>query len=148
MVTTCPQCTHTNPAGAKYCFFDGYSLSSVAQEGPVDPAAPSRFRIRLCSLRAANVRTSTSLALGCQKDWGSARELLQSGAFDTFFGGMGRADLAMAAKEAVKFPDLDRALDQFISRLPSQAVPAPRCKLSRSTSALIRSRSARTAASS
>ena len=128
MAITCPQCTHTNPAGAKYCFFDGYSLSSAAQEGPVDPGSRP-FPHPFVFPSGGQCENFDQLALGCQKDWDSARELLQSGAFDSFLGGMGRADLAMAAKEAVKFPDLDRGLDQFISRLPSQAVPAPRLQI-------------------
>ena len=61
------------------------------------------------------------LAVACHKDWRSAGELLRSGKFSTFLGGLGRADLALAAKEAVQSPDLDRGLDQFLSRLPTQA---------------------------
>ena len=42
-----------------------------------------------------------------------------------FFGGIGRADLAMAAQEAAKFPDRDRGLDQLAGQA-AHASPADR----------------------
>src|SRR5207249_1740774 len=70
-------------------------------------------------------RTFDELALACQRDWQAAREMLEQGYFERFLGGMGRADLALAAREAARFPDRDRGLDDFLGKLPSRALPAP-----------------------
>lgn len=47
--------------------------------------------------------------------------LLQKGIFENFLTGLGRLDLVMAAQEARKFPDPDRALDTLLERLPCDA---------------------------
>src|SRR5207247_658673 len=51
---------------------------------------------------------------------------LQQGFLENFFGGLGRADLAFAAREAARFPDRDRGLDQLLAKLPSQVLEAPK----------------------
>ncbi len=51
---------------------------------------------------------------------------MKQGYLGSFFGGVGRVDLAMAAAEAARFPDLDRALDQLLAKLPTQALQHPR----------------------
>ena len=48
--------------------------------------------------------------------------MLKQGYLETFLGGLGRIDLVMAAKEAAKFPDHDRGLDQFLDKLPSETL--------------------------
>lgn len=53
-------------------------------------------------------------------------DLLQQGYLESFLGGLGRIDLVMAAKEAAKFPDHDRGLDQFLTKLPADVIDAPR----------------------
>jgi hypothetical protein len=128
MAITCPRCTSTNPLGAKYCFFDGYALGTTAHGGPIDPGSQA-FPFPFVFPTGAQCANFDQLAVACVKDWSAARELLRAGTLDSFLGGMGRADLAQAAKEAVKSPDLDRGLDDFIARLPSQAVPGPRLQV-------------------
>ena len=71
-------------------------------------------------------RNFDQLATACQQHWSAALDLLKQGYLGSFFGGMGRIDLAMAAQEAAKFPDLDRGLDQLLAKLPSQAVQPPK----------------------
>jgi hypothetical protein len=51
--------------------------------------------------------------------------MLKQGYIEKFLAGQGRADLAMAAKQAAKFPDKDRGLDEFLDKLPTQAVQKP-----------------------
>jgi hypothetical protein len=41
-------------------------------------------------------------------------------------GGLGRADLAVAAREAARYPDRDRGLDGFLAKLPTEALSPPR----------------------
>ena len=57
------------------------------------------------------------LAVACQQHWSQALDLLKQGTLEKFFAGIGRADLAMAARQAAQFPDKDRGLDQFLSNL-------------------------------
>jgi hypothetical protein len=64
--------------------------------------------------------TFDELALACQDDWQAGVELLQSGALAAFLSGIGRDDLASAAREAARFPDPDRALDRFLGELPTK----------------------------
>src|SRR5262249_11509871 len=63
------------------------------------------------------------LMLACEQDWDSARDMLRQGFFEGFLGALGRADLAMAARQAGKEPDHDRALDQLLTRLPGRREP-------------------------
>jgi hypothetical protein len=70
-------------------------------------------------------RTFDELALACQGNWQAAREMLDQGYLERFLGGLGRADLAMAAREAARFPDRDRGLDEFLAKLPSKALHPP-----------------------
>ena len=55
-------------------------------------------------------RTFDELALGFQDDWAAARDLLKKGQLHLFFGGLGRADLARAAQEAMAKPDPEMLL--------------------------------------
>ncbi|MBI2805743.1 MAG: hypothetical protein HYX68_12255 [Planctomycetes bacterium] len=68
-------------------------------------------------------RDFDEFALGCQDQWEFAVDLLQSGFFQQFFSNMGRLDLARFAQESAGFPDRERGLDQFLSRLPIKSVP-------------------------
>src|SRR5207248_9766488 len=43
---------------------------------------------------------------------------LKQGYLETFLGGLGRTDLALAARQAAQAPDTDRALEEFIAKLP------------------------------
>jgi len=65
------------------------------------------------------------LAAGCQQHWAVAVALLQRGELETFLQRLGRADLALAARQAARFPDKDRGLDQFLGRLPGNGVAPP-----------------------
>jgi hypothetical protein len=66
------------------------------------------------------------LALACHENWKETQELLQQGFLETFLGGLGRTDLALAAREAARNPDRDRGMDQFLSQLPSEVVREPK----------------------
>jgi hypothetical protein len=73
-------------------------------------------------------RNFDQLALACQQNWKAAVDLLKQGFLCSFLGGLGRADLALAAQEAASFPDQDRGLDQFLSKLPTQVLDTPKLK--------------------
>jgi hypothetical protein len=70
-------------------------------------------------------RNFDELALACQENWTQTLELLQQGYLEGFLGSLGRADLALAAREAARYPDRERGLDQFLSKLPTDVIAAP-----------------------
>ena len=51
---------------------------------------------------------------------------MRRGFFEGFLGGIGRADLAMAAHEAGRLPDPDLGLDNLLEKLPTQALQPPK----------------------
>src|SRR5262249_30234661 len=63
--------------------------------------------------------------LACQEEWGTACKLLKDGHLETFLGGLGRVDLALAAKLASGFPDPERGLDQLLEKLPTEILDEP-----------------------
>ena len=52
-------------------------------------------------------------------------DLLQKGYLEAFLGGLGRMDLALAARAAAAAADRDRGLDDLLNRLPTQVLAAP-----------------------
>ncbi len=124
MSLVCGQCSRVNPAEAAYCYFDGAALAGRAG-GPIN-AGSAPFPNQFVFPSGMACRNFDQLAVACQQHWSAALDLLKQGYLGSFFGGMGRIDLAMAAQEAAKFPDLDRGLDQLLAKLPSQAVQAPK----------------------
>jgi hypothetical protein len=129
MLQTCGKCSRANPAEAVYCHFDGAALNGHGRaRGPVAIGAQP-FPMPFVFPSGRNCRSFNELALACQDDWQGARNLLQQGVFHSFFGGMGRADLAVAAREAARYPDADRGLDDLLSRLPADSLEAPRLRV-------------------
>src|SRR5262245_31291342 len=124
MSLVCAQCSRVNPAEASYCYFDGAALAGRAG-GPINAGAapfPNQFVFpdgRTC-------RNFDQLATACQANSSAAIALLKQGYLSSFFGGMGRVDLAMAAQEAAKFPDPERGLDQLLAKLPSRVLQPPK----------------------
>jgi hypothetical protein len=74
-------------------------------------------------------RNFDELALACQENWREACDLLGQGYLQSFLGTLGRVDLASAAREAAKFPDRDRGLDQLLTKLPSEILTAPKLRV-------------------
>jgi hypothetical protein len=59
------------------------------------------------------------LALACDERWDEAKALLAAGYWPTFFGTIGRLDLAAAAKQAAAEPDADLGLSLLLEKLPA-----------------------------
>src|SRR5260370_24426232 len=74
-------------------------------------------------------RNFNELAVACQDHWSAARDVLRQGFLGSFFGGLGRSDLAMAAKQAAAFPDADRGLDELLGKLPADVLHPPKLSL-------------------
>ncbi|MBY0524344.1 MAG: hypothetical protein K2R98_13140 [Gemmataceae bacterium] len=134
MPLTCAKCQRANPNDAAYCYYDGISLSNAPagrNGGPAPAAGPVAIGAKPFSSpftlpNGKQCQNFDQLALSCQENWSSATEALKQGYLEKFLAGQGRADLAMAAREAARFPDKDRGLDQFLAKLPSQAVKEPK----------------------
>ena len=107
------------PGRASYCYFDGVVLQGPTNGHAHSSVAATSFRHRSCSPPAAPAATFDELALACHADWAEAASVLRQGFLERFFGGLGRADLALAAREAARFPDRDRGLDQLLANLPT-----------------------------
>ncbi|MBY0526689.1 MAG: hypothetical protein K2R98_25050 [Gemmataceae bacterium] len=120
---TCPNCARINPSQATFCYFDGVALQ--AQRAPVSVGLQS-FSKPFTFASGKACQNFDQLALGCQTHWAAATDALVQGYLEKFLAGQGRADLALAAREAARFPDKDRGLDLFLARLPSQAVKEPK----------------------
>jgi hypothetical protein len=126
MGQTCAKCSRVNPVDAAYCYHDGAVLAGHSRNGGPVAVGAAPFVSPFVFPSGRQCRSFDELALACQQDWGAARGLLEEGFFESFLGAIGRADLAQAAREAARFPDHDRGLDQLLGKLPSSVVEAPR----------------------
>src|SRR5260370_17932124 len=119
MSWTCRTCQRTNPLEALYCYFDGVALDGAHARGPVATGA-QRFPRPFVLPTGQACATFNELVLACENDWEAARSVLKQGFLENFLGGIGRVDLALAARVASVSPDLDRGLDELFAKLPSE----------------------------
>ncbi len=129
MVQTCTKCSRANPADAVYCYYDGLVLGGHSRNGGPVAVGSQVFASPFVFPTGKSCRSFNELALACQGEWKTARDLLKQGYLENFLGGIGRIDLVMAAKDAAKFPDEDRGLDQFLTQIPSDVLDAPKLAL-------------------
>jgi hypothetical protein len=110
---------------AFYCFQDGTALR--AQAMPVDRSHPGSkpFLTPFVFPSGKTCGDFDQFALACVQNWPVAVDLLREGSFTSFFRSLGRADVALAAEEAKRFPDPDRGLDLFLAALPARSLPSP-----------------------
>lgn len=129
MAQVCSRCSRVNPPEAAYCYHDGALLAGhSANGGPVNQGAQA-FPNQFVFPSGQACRNFDQLATACQRNWSEAVDLLKQGFLAGFLGGLGRADLALAAQEAARFPDSDRGLDQLLEKLPTQVLEAPKLKV-------------------
>jgi hypothetical protein len=125
----CTKCSHANPADAVYCYFDGALLQGHGGNGGPVKAGQIPFATPFVFPNGQTAQNMDQLAMAFQNNWQMAKDLLKQGFLVGFFGGLGRADLAMAAREAAQFPDEDRGLDQLLARLPTQVLQSPKLRV-------------------
>ena len=129
MAKLCPACSKANPATANYCYYDGRHLSLEGQEGPLQVGAlplPMPFYFP----DGQSCANFNQLALACDARWDEARGLLADGTWHSFFGTIGRLDLAAAAKQAAREPDPDLGLSQLLEKFPTDPNALRRPQLS------------------
>src|SRR4051794_28089517 len=120
MAFVCRTCARVNPSEARYCYYDGVALPGAAhQDGPIAVGAqPFRHPFVFPSGRACH--NFDELLLACDADWAEARQMLREGYLEQFLGGLGRVDLALAARQAAGGGgDPDRGLNDFLTKLPA-----------------------------
>ena len=127
MIRTCCRCSRTHPAEARYCAFDGTALSR-SDVGPVR-FGKQPFPVPLVFPSGRVCHNFDELALGCQEEWAEAVDLLRQGDLKAFMQGIGRLDLAQAAHAASRVRDPEQGLDQFVSRLPAEALDPPQLQV-------------------
>src|SRR5262249_33378842 len=118
MAQTCTKCSRVNPPEAAFCFFDGAVLGGQKRNGGPVAVATQPFVNPFVFPTGRACRNFDELSLACHENWGEACDLLQKGYLQSFFGALGRGDLAAAARDASRYPDKDRALDQLLEQLP------------------------------
>src|SRR5436190_666817 len=99
MTQVCRQCSRINPAEASYCYNDGALLAGHTNGGPIN-AGSSPFPSQFVFPNGMMCRNFDQLAMTCQEHWPAAVDVLKQGFLANFLGGLGRADLAIAANEA------------------------------------------------
>jgi hypothetical protein len=122
MPLTCRACRRLNPPEAAYCHFDGVPLEGHSPAGREGPPGTRPFPMPLMLPSGRVCGNFSELALACWDDWAGALELLRDGHLATFLSSLGRADLAVAAREAARSPAPDRGFDEFLGRLPGDAL--------------------------
>jgi hypothetical protein len=125
MAQTCSKCSRANPPDAIYCYYDGFVLAGHSRNGGPVAVGSQPFARPFVFPTGRHCRNFNELALACVEDWDGARDLLRQGYLENFLSGLGRIDLVHAAKEAAKYPDHDRGLDQFLDKLPSDTLGKP-----------------------
>ncbi len=121
MSLTCTQCSRVNPSDAHYCYFDGAALDGAARGGAA-PMGSREFPAPYVFPSGRVCRNFDQLAIAVHQDEHQGLEALQSGDLASFLGGMGRADLAQAAREAARAPNRLRALDTLLGLFPSKVL--------------------------
>ena len=125
MSLVCDRCRRVNPDEAYYCYFDGASLAGRATSGPIN-LGTQPFPSPYVFPSGISARNFDQLAMACRKSWKEAIEMLREGYLASFFGSIGRVDLARSAQESAKFPEIHRGLDELLGKLPTQVLEAPK----------------------
>ncbi len=129
MPLTCRTCRRANPAEAVYCHFDGVPLEGHPRPADAGPPGSRPFPMPFIMPSGRRCSNFNELALAWHDDWSAALDMLRGGLLENFLSGLGRLDLVGAAREAARFPDPDRGLDQFLGRLPGDSLTSAKLLL-------------------
>jgi hypothetical protein len=132
MTQFCERCRRANPREATYCYHDGILLAGHSADGAGAVGARS-FTVPFVFPSGRASRNFNELALACHEDPTAALSVLSSGDLTSFFGGLGRADLAGAARTAAGTADRERGLDELLGRLPGAPLRPARLRVEPAT---------------
>jgi hypothetical protein len=122
MIRRCPTCQRVNPTDATFCYFDGKPLGTGAGSNTSLVYGTVAFPRPFVFPNGVRCDNFAQLAQACVRHPEVTIEALRGGFLGTFFGGMGRVDLAMAAKSLAAMPDTDRALNDLLGKLPGSSL--------------------------
>jgi hypothetical protein len=121
----CRICQRVNPDDALFCHHDGVALDGARSHGGPIAVGARAFPMPFVFPSGRTCHSFDELAIACDTLWDEARDMLTQGFLGGFLAGVGRADLAGAARQAARNPDVDRGLDELLDKLPSAArIPA------------------------
>src|SRR5262245_3525390 len=119
MSQVCRNCSRPNPPDAMYCYYDGFSLGSTISVTRPLASGTQPFTSPFVFPSGQKCRNFDELVRAAFDLWEEAQELLKDGTFAGFLGGLGRADLARLARQAMTSANPNRALDEFLAGMPS-----------------------------
>jgi hypothetical protein len=120
MSIQCPTSLRRNPANASYCYYDGRGLHHAALKGPLGLGARP-FPLPFSFSDGRGCSNFNQLVLACDQHWNEARGYLLNGTWKSFFGAIGRTDLAALAVQSAKEADADVGLCRLLEGLPADA---------------------------
>jgi hypothetical protein len=126
MTLVCRNCSRVNPPEAQYCYWDGAVLDGRGQRGGPIAVGAQPFLSPFIFPSGRACRNFDELVLACYGEWKEALELMQQGYLEGFLGAQGRADLALAARQAARAADPDSGLDQLLTKLPCSTREPPK----------------------
>ena len=143
MPLNCPLCSRAEPGrGRCIAATTARRLGDGAPRAARSRSGHSRFPVRSFSPPAAFCRNFDELVLACEEHWEEARDLLREGLLEGFLSGLGRPDLAFAARRgaAERGPRTSASTNCWPSCPAGCACrPGWRCSRRKSTSAGSRS---------
>jgi hypothetical protein len=130
MPVQCRTCSRVNPANAAYCYYDGTGLTEAALKGPLG-LGTHPFPLPFSFSDGQGCANYNQLVLACDQRWSEARRYLVNGTWQSFFGTIGRTDLAALATEAARQTDPDIGLCRLLEGLPAdvEALRPPKLAL-------------------
>ncbi|HEY7314628.1 MAG TPA: hypothetical protein VH643_35090 [Gemmataceae bacterium] len=120
MPIQCPTCFRVNPPNAAYCYYDGRGLIEAALKGPIG-LGTRPFPMPFSFSDGQGCSNYNQLVLACDRHWNEARAYLVNGTWKSFFGSIGRADLAALAVRSATQTDPDAGLCRLLEGLPADA---------------------------
>ncbi|MGF1580629.1 MAG: hypothetical protein ACFCD0_14805 [Gemmataceae bacterium] len=129
MAHVCSKCSAVNPNDALYCYKDGTLLGAHSSTGSSRNPGIQPFPQPFVFPSGEKCQNFDQLALACCRHWTTARDLLRQGYLGTFLTGLGRTDLAAAARMGAQHTDPDQGLDDLLGEFPTQALGPPKLQL-------------------
>jgi hypothetical protein len=119
----CRECQRVNPSEAVYCYYDGIALEGVQRAaGATTGLGTLPFAQPFVFPSGEKCQNFVQLAVALRRNSQEAMEVLRHGFLESFFGSVGRMDLAMVAKASAKLPDLVRGLDDVLGKMPGSTL--------------------------
>jgi hypothetical protein len=105
------------------------SGEGIPADGGAINVSTRRFTVPFVFPSGRACNNFNELARACHEDAAAAAALLHKGYLESFLVAQGRTDLAGAARAAARVANRERALDDFLGRLPASVLTAARLRV-------------------